>query len=399
MKKKVLVISLGWEQAPLIKILLKRKDVELYGIHYPGYIDSWEGFTSILQLDYRDLKSVSKYVESIKPDAIISDEDDYGMFLQAYYSEKYNLPGPKIHQAQIACNKYLQRSVAKSEKISIPEFSLCKSISDVENFTHSFSFPIIIKPIDSRGSIGVTKINRKEEIPQAFYRALENSPSLLTIVEEYIEGDHYNVDGFCFQNDIGIRALAVSENIKLADDQGTVNDEIVYGNLKYEIEDELKLEAEKIAFKFGLNFGFFHGEFIKSKNNGKIYLTEMANRGGGILISELVLPFVTDIPLLNLLIADCLGETTDVLSSAPKKNYARIDFVSLEPGKKYRKIEISENEKTLNEFINIISFLQEGDIIPNVEDGSKRHIMIVSNIQDKGRLEFLKESIKNKAQV
>lgn len=397
--KKILFISLGWEQFPLIEILSKRNDIELYGLHYPGYVYEFKNFKSIFQADYRDLKSITNYIESIKPDAIISDEDDYAMFLQSFYSEKYNLNGPRIHQAQLACNKYLQRSEVANGKFNIPEYSLCRSKSDVDIFIKSHTFPIIIKPIDSRGSIGVSKVNNEEEVRHAFFRALENSHSFLTIAEKFIEGSHYTVDGYCFQNEIGIKALAVSENIKQKDEQGIVNSTIIYGSLNLDLENKLKAEAEGIVSYLGFNFGFFHAEFIKCYSTGKIYLTEIANRGGGILISEKVLPYVTKIPLLDIYISDCLGEKIKISSTFSKCVFARIDFVKLEPGKIYKNINKSDFKKYNTDFFEIISFLKDGTKIPDVTDGSLRHIMILSNIEENRILESLKNTIKIKAQV
>lgn len=399
MKKKiVLVISISWEQQPLIELLSKREDIELFGLHYPGKIPDLKIFKKVFQSNYRDMDAIGNYIETIKPDAIISDEDDYGMFLQAFYSEKYNLPGPRIKEAQIACNKFLQRTVAKEHGINIPKFQLCSSSLDVINFVNNHSFPIILKPIDSRGSIGVTKINSFEDIQTAFFKAIEASPSLLCIVEQFIEGSHFNVDGYCFQNEYGIKSLAVSENIKADNDQGLVNTRIVYGKLNRELNEKLKTVGESVAKKLGYKFGFFHGEFIICNKTEKIYLTEMANRGGGILISEVILPFVTDTPLLEIYISDCLGEKFTSMFSKFTNKYASIEFVNLEIGKKFRPIDINQFDNDQIGLLQIVPFLSDGEIIKEIEDGSKRHVMFISNIENNEYLERLKIKIKKSTQ-
>lgn len=42
---------------------------------------------------------------------------------------------------------------------------------------NEFSLPIVIKPVDSAGSKGVTKVTEKQEIEQAIDCAFENSIS------------------------------------------------------------------------------------------------------------------------------------------------------------------------------------------------------------------------------
>ncbi|HNJ05398.1 MAG TPA: hypothetical protein PLB73_14150, partial [Leptospiraceae bacterium] len=79
--KKVLCISLGWEQEPQLRILSKRADVKLYGIHYNAPILSGISFEEVITGDLRDLTRMLSFAERVRPDAVICDEDDYGAML------------------------------------------------------------------------------------------------------------------------------------------------------------------------------------------------------------------------------------------------------------------------------------------------------------------------------
>jgi predicted ATP-grasp superfamily ATP-dependent carboligase len=392
LKKKVLIISIGWEQEPLIRKINERQDLELYGINYPGSISYHECFKEIRCIDYRDLKSIFEYVNLLKPDAVISDEDDYGMFLQALIAEKNQLNGPRIENAQIACNKYLQRLKSAEHNIRIPNFRLCKDIDDIKSFIAEFSFPVILKPIDSRGSIGVSKIEKNEEVSECFFKALSASPSLLTIVEEFIEGDHFNVDGYSFGPNQCL-SLAVSENKKSKSSKGTINECIIYGDLEKEIQNEMLQIGSSVANALGYSFGFFHGEFMKSHSTGEIYLTEMANRGGGILISEKVLPFHTNFDLLDLYIDDCLGNSISKKISVSNR-LCRIDFISLEVGKVYHGFDKEAILRKYDDIIEIVPFIKPGEMLPQIQDGSKRHLMLISKTNDLQKLKMIESDIR-----
>ncbi|MBX7088645.1 MAG: ATP-grasp domain-containing protein [Leptospirales bacterium] len=383
--KKVLCISLGWEQEPQLRALSARADVALYGIHYhepdlPGI-----HFEKVLTDDLRDLSRMAAFANSIEPDAVISDEDDYGAMVQALVAERFDLPGPRVAHAQLGANKFLQRTRAAQTGLKIPAFQLCSSLDDVVRFAQERSFPLMLKPVDNRGSIGASRVNSKVELSAAFSKALCASPSWLVIAEDYIEGDHFNVDGYCFS---GVpQALAVSRNVKST--REIVNDSIVYGDVPSNLRERLMREGERTARALGYNFGFFHGEFILSSSDGQIYLTEMANRGGGILISQLILPAVTNLDLVQIYIADCMRESISH-PVIPQENYVRIDFAALDPGKVFAGF---REQLATPQLIKVVPFLKEGSVVPDIENGAQRHIMLVSSQRDSASIERLKESL------
>ncbi len=161
--KRVLVINLGWEQEPLLE-KLQHFDVAIYGVHYDSNYYKRIDYADLLITDLRDLDMIIDYAIKSKIDAVISDECDYSYFAQAVIAEKLGLPGPRIKEAQIATNKYLQRCRAKEHGILIPDFKLVTCIEDIYSFINNVGFPVIIKPVDNRGSFGVSKINSFEEI-------------------------------------------------------------------------------------------------------------------------------------------------------------------------------------------------------------------------------------------
>lgn len=279
-RKKILVINLGWEQEPLLD-KLSELGVNIYGVHYNDSYYKAPKYKDMLITDLRDLVKISRFAEKVKPNAVISDQCDYSYFAQSLIAEKLNLPGPRIMEAQRATNKYLQRTVSKQANILIPEFQLCTAIYDLYQFIDKVGLPVITKPVDNRGSFGINKIKEEKDIPNAFYDALANCHSRLVLAEKFINGIDITVDGYMFQG-IGPRALGLATKQKLEDKGGIIDGEIIYpGDLDDELYDKTIMNAEYVAENLGLSFGFFHGEFIIT-TEGDVYLTEIANRGGGV---------------------------------------------------------------------------------------------------------------------
>lgn len=76
---------------------------------------------------------------------------------------------------------------------------------------------------------------------------------------------------------------------------------------KSNLEERLKNTNKRLVEGFGLNFGITHGEYIYSLEEDKIYLVEIAARGGGVFISSDLIPAACGINADDLLVRDVLG--------------------------------------------------------------------------------------------
>ena len=300
--KKVLVINLGWEQKPLIKRLAERRDCILYGVHYDNSAEIPEVFQSIEISDLRDMESILDFAKKIKPDAVISDQCDYSLMAQALVAEKFNLPSPSVESAQLSNNKYLQRIKSKENSILIPEFKLCTKKEDIKEFADKFSYPVIVKPIDNRGSFGVVKVNSEDEIQEAFTIAVVNSHSRMLLVEQFINGVHYIVDGLNIHSEHSSFAVGKKKLGK----GGFMHEDILYLSTDDELTKKLKTHNNNNILKLGYVFGCTSSEYIIDEDN-RIFLVESSNRGGGVFISSHVVNCISGIDAVNAYISEALG--------------------------------------------------------------------------------------------
>lgn len=375
--KKVLVINIGWEQEPLLK-KLNQMDVEIFGIHYnKDYIKSVQ-YTDVMVCDLRDLNKILEFAKKTRPDAVISDECDYSHFAQAVVCENLKLRGPSVYNAQIASNKYLQRSLAKEKNLKIPTFLLCSNKDDVVAFANLHGFPLIIKPVDNRGSFGVNKISSELDIESAYEDAMVNSHSRLVIIEEFIEGMHITVDGYIY-NGVPL-SLAAASKIKYPQKDFIIDNEIVYpAVLDSNIYEKALHNAEEVARELGFTFGFTHGEFIIDKDNN-IYLTEMANRGGGVYTSELIVPYVCENDILQNYIDDVLGIDLNV----PKRIGSRscmMKFFTISGKGTIKSIKGIKKIESLDNVLKLTFFKKAGDTLGALKSGVDRDGMIIISAQ------------------
>ena len=59
-----------------------------------------------------------------------------------------------------------------------------------------YEFPVIVKPTDSAGSKGASRVDNVAQLPAALDYAFSHSISKHVIVEEFIEGDEFGAQAF-----------------------------------------------------------------------------------------------------------------------------------------------------------------------------------------------------------
>ena len=377
---RVLFINLGWEQTPLID-LISQQDIELYGVHYNSDYYKGPKYRDILISDLRDLPRILRFAEKIRPDVVISDQCDYSQFVQAVISEKMGLPGPSVHSAQIGNNKVLQRQLAQKHNITSPDFSCCWSVEEALNAAERFGYPVMVKPPDNRGSFGVNRADTPEDVRECFYDALVQSHSRSVLVERFIKGRHITVDGYVFQ-DHGPKALALATKDKLKEKNSIIDGEITYpGELDEKIYLKAQRTLENIATKFGFSFGFLHGEFIVTPE-GDVYLTEIANRGGGVFTSEIIVPNVSGIDVKSIYLNDCLGQSLVNVSydlSKIERVPTLLKFFAFSDAQQgiVKKIQGVDKLSSRDDVLKIKMLIHPGDVIGDISSGADRHGMII----------------------
>lgn len=378
--KRVLAINLGWEQEPLLD-LLGSLNLEIYGVHAnDGYYKGIR-YHDLLVADPRDLPRLLLFAQKVRPDAVISDQCDYSQFAQAVIASRLGLPGPSLRDAQIGNSKLLQRTLGWQAGLACPCFTLCLDAQDVLRFGREHGYPLIIKPVDNRGSFGVNRVDRESDVAPAFCDALIHSHSRGVLAETFIQGRHLTVDGYVFQG-LGPRTLAVATKTKLPQKQSIIDGEITYpGELPPALYDKASAALERTAAALGFGFGFLHGEFILT-DAGEVYLTEIANRGGGVFTSEIIVPNVSGIDILSVYVNDCLGTPLLPISGDPNHPgrtptvMQLFAFSDLQEGivKKISGIDLLEAREDV---LRLKMLIRRGDVVRGIASGADRHGVII----------------------
>ncbi len=303
--KKILIIGTGWEQIPLVK---KAKQYGLYVIAAAWWDKKQIPADKIYEVDSRNLEELDKIICTEKPDYIIADESDSAMYAVAFFSEKYQFYGPRLRTQTITNNKFLQRECIKKTSVLQPAYRLCWNLEMAREFANDIEYPIIIKPLDNCGSIGISKVYKDCELNTAWLKAVENSNSRMCIVEKCICGDVITADGFCDSD--GFEFIAASNKDMYTENENVAKALYYPGTFSSSMLEQIKEAAELTAEAAEITFGFAHIEFILEKGSNDIYFIEAANRGGGVFISNIILEEITGIDYCGALLRLAMGQKT-----------------------------------------------------------------------------------------
>lgn len=236
-----------------------------------------------------DKEEVLKKAQSLQIDGIMSFAVDPGVVSAAYVAEKMQLPFQCSYKAAtILQNKHLFRQFLAENGFNSPKAKGYNNVNEALEDVDFFSWPVIVKPVDSAGSKGVSKVERKEDLSEAISYALSEAHNGYFIIEEFLEKEG---------NSSGIEAYIQGGQVicndlydQLFDDNAvnpfTPSAEIWPSSMPLNYQCEIKEELKRLFILLNVRTGIFNVE-CRVSTNGKAYLMEVSPRGGGNRIAEL----------------------------------------------------------------------------------------------------------------
>lgn len=236
-----------------------------------------------------DKEAVLKAAQELQIDGILSHAVDPGVVSAAYVAEKMGLPFQCSYKAAcILQDKSLFRQFLADNGFNCPHAKGYNNINDALKDVDYFTWPVIVKPVDSAGSKGVTKVNHPEDLPVAIETALASSISKNFIIEDFLDLDGFQSSADIFTVDGKLVYPTYSDQLfdKDAANPYTPAIEIWPASMKQIYQDELTKELQRLFTLLGMKSGIYNVE-SRVCTNGKAYIMEVSPRGGGNRIAEL----------------------------------------------------------------------------------------------------------------
>lgn len=290
----------------------------------------------------------------------------------AKIAEKFGLPGLSVQTAFLALNKYEMKKQFLKYNIPIPWFAKLDSVKNLKTIVGERGFPLIIKPVDSRGARGVIRLTSDIDLKWAYEKSLSHSPTKQVMVEEHLIGPQFSTESIIWDNFATTPAITRRNYPFLKKYKPYIiedGDDLPPGLNKTE-EASIKLLAEKGARAVGINRWTAKGDLVLTKDGPKII--EIAARMSGGQLATVKTQYNTGVDFLRAAILLAMGQKPDFSELVPKYNHPvsqRYFFVRSGKLKKISGVEKLANKKWIV-FSKI--WVKPGDTIPEMVHMSAR---------------------------
>lgn len=333
-----------------------------------------------------DKEAVLKVAIEKEIDGIMSFGVDPGVVSASYVQSKLGLPsfGP-FESVEILQNKDKFRIFLAENGFNVPWAYGYSNLEDALNDTAKFSYPLIVKPTDSAGSKGVTRVNNENELKSALEYAFKYSIKGNIIVEEFIEkkGCSSDTDSFSYKGELKF----VSFSAQRFDDKAINPYTPAAYSWPATFTDEecsyLKSELQRLLTLLNMNTSIYNIE-TRIGTNGKPYIMEVSPRGGGNRLAE-VLRYATGVDMITACTRAAVGDTIENIEQKPYNGHWAEIILHADNSGIYDRIEISD---TLNaEIIEEDLWVKSGDSVEGFEGANNAIGTLILKFNSKEELE------------
>ncbi len=293
------------------------------------YSDEYHN-VSIIEKD-----QVLELAKKLKIDGIMSFACDPGVITAAYVAEKLGLPGCGPYESvKILQNKNLFRAFLRDNGFTVPDFRDYADIDTAVSEAVNFKYPVIVKPVDSAGSKGVSRVESFKGFKAAALYAKENSIHGRIIVEDFILQHGFSSDSDCFSVDGDLCFCSFNSQYfdKNADNPYAPAGFTWPSSISEEHKAELKSELQRLLKLLNMKTSVYNVE-CREGTDGKAYIMEVSPRGGGNRLCEM-LKYVTGQNLIRNAVKAAVGLPLDELTEPEYTgNWAQIVLHSYKSGK------------------------------------------------------------------
>lgn len=238
-----------------------------------------------------------------------------------------NLKGVSLGSAQACVNKALfddqmrQHGVRRPWQIRVGQTNRLRAVLS------SVDLPCIVKPVEGSGSRGVYVVRDRDQAYAALDHAIEQMPGATWLVEEYVDGTEYGLDGLITHGTASVFCIRRKEVTALPFRQvmAYTFDPDEHSRLLRTVTDEI----QRCMHALGAIDGCFHADILALRD-GSILVLETSLRLGGLLTTERIVPRAIGIDFIQGAIAVTAG--MEAQEQTPRLTPIHLRFLDLPPG-------------------------------------------------------------------
>ena len=358
MNKNLAIVGASYLQLPLIK---KAKEMG-YITHVFAWAANDVGETEadfFYPISITEVDEITEKCREIGICGICSIATDLGNYTVNYVANQLGLPGNSMECAMLSTNKPLMRKAFASKADPSPRSILVDDSTDLTQL--QLNYPIIVKPTDRSGSRGIFKLGSPDGLENAISSAISESFEKKALVEEFVEGQEYSVEGISYHGEHHI--LAITLKYTTGAPHFIETGHMEPAPVSEEMFEKVKQIVSHALDTLKIQNSASHSE-IKIDKNGNIRIIEIGSRMGGDAIGSDLVYYSTGVDYVKAVIQVACGIKPD-LSPDGEKTPVEVRFLFTEK-------DVKEMEKVRNtdRFVKMIAYYPEN--IGHTTDSSNR---------------------------
>lgn len=305
--KKLLILGGSRYVLPLIEIAHRLNAHVITCSNVPDEI-SHKYADEYYNVSVVDKEEVLKLAKEKSIDGIVSFACDPGVVTAAYVSEKMNLNFQGSYKStSILQNKGLFRDFLIKNGFNSPRAKHYREGDDPFKDVDYFNWPVIVKPVDSAGSKGVTKVDNPNSLKDAISIAVNQSKSKNYIIEDFLIFKGYHSSTDVYTVDGKIKFITYSDQLFDSKANNPYAPAIIVwpSTMEKKHQDYLTSEIQRLMTLLDMKTGIYNIETCVD-TDGNPYIMEVSPRGGGCKIAELQ-RFAFNVDLIEAEVRNALG--------------------------------------------------------------------------------------------
>lgn len=365
--KKIMILAGGNDQIALIEELRRyfNNEVEILLVDMSDKVRAIPYADRFLKISTMDKDAVLKAAREEKIDYILTACGDQPLSTMAYVATEMGLSTYLTEQdvrdltnKRFMKDKMLQSGIPTAKHIYIDK-SWDGKLPD-------FTYPLVVKPVDSNGSKGVKKVFSRNELETSLQEAFRYSLSGDVIIEEFKEGEELSVDVYVEGTTAKLLSITSSKKIQENKDSFTIIQSYYPASTDYNEECVLEI-CQKIANAWHLHDTPLLVQMIQKGDSYNV-LEFSARMGGG--SKYRLIQVLSGVDIMKVYVEMVMGEKPHV---EPKKQYnnAIMSYIYCYPGV-YKSVEGLDELKTRGTILDYFIYRGADSLIEKSNTSSDR---------------------------
>jgi len=238
----------------------------------------------------------------------------------ANIAKALDLPGIPVESARLVADKLAMKNRFVARGVPVPWYTEITDAEALMRIVAEKAYPLVLKPVDSRGARGVLRLMPDIDLDWAFEVSRSFSPTGRVMLEEFLEGPQISTESLIVHGEVYTVGFS-DRNYELLERYAPniiENGGDLPSFLSPTDQNKIREALEAAASSLDVTNGVIKGDMVLS--GGKPFVIEVALRLSGGNFCSHEIPLNTNVDFVGNAIRQALGLEIDPRNLIPKLN-------------------------------------------------------------------------------